>query len=158
MTQEDLNSRRFNDLESSRVRRGERSRLSLSVIAVMPLRNESESRVGLPRVRPRVTGPNQSQPGHYHPEDCYSLIYRLPFPASVCSLFPPKYFRLFFPLSFLLSLRVSAHVALPAIWTFWFQWPRDDADVLSRASLVSAFCRDRRGGLGDSEMESTARR
>lgn len=96
MTQEDLNSRRFNDLESSRVSRGERSRLSLSVIAVMPLRNESESRVGLPRVRPRVTGPNQSQPGHYHPEDCYSSIYRLPFPAFVCSLFLPNISVCFF--------------------------------------------------------------
>lgn len=71
-------------------------------------------------------------------------------------LFP---FRLLFSSSLLLfSPRVSAHVVLPPTLSLFGLSGRDDAYVPGRISLVSAFCRDRRGYLGGSEMESSARR
>ena len=63
--------------------------------------------------------------------------FRLPLPGFFSRSFY-LCLSLFFPFLLLSSSpRVSAHVVYHFLW--------DDVDVFSKASLVSAFCRDRRG-------------
>lgn len=148
-----------NSCEQSRQRGSRRRRTESSAVGNGPFvtgRNHGTDNLGLVSGSRDLTAMrmcSQSQSGHYQSEDSSSGASPPASTGLVCafSLFLPSF--CLFSASPSSSSRVSAHVVLPTVWILWIHAVWDDTYVLSRTSLVSAFCRDRRGSLEDSEKE-----